>query len=368
MRSEKYLLSIISGESSGIVASPLRGILGALSYVYSAGLKLFFLPYRLGIRRQTRLERPVISVGNLTVGGTGKTPMTQLVCEALVARGKKVCVLSRGYRGANEFGVAVVSTESKVELDAKAAGDEAYLLAKMLPGVPVIVGKDRRVSGKLAIERFKPDVIVLDDGMQYYWLHRDLEIVLLDALRPFDNGYAFPRGLLREPPSHLRRANAVIITNADKAQPGAIAELRETVSRLSPRVPVYTAQYAPVELRALDRSGERPPEWLGNRKVATFCALGNPAAFEEQVVRAGAEIVHSVRMDDHHAPTMGDLESLIAKACEEGAEAVIVSEKDAVKLPPLGRPLPFYALVVRQQVSGEAEFLAQVLRAVERNG
>jgi tetraacyldisaccharide 4'-kinase len=359
-----YLVSVIRGERHGPIAGLLRGILAALSYVYAAGLWLFFLPYRLGIRKRTRLSRPVISIGNLTVGGTGKTPMTQLVCEFLRARGLRPCVLSRGYRGENELGVAVVSTETKVELDPKAAGDEAYLLAKMLPSVPVVVGKDRRKSGALAIERFQPDVLVLDDGMQYYWLHRDLEIVLLDALRPFDNGYAFPRGLLREPPSHLRRANAIVITNVDKAGPAQLEMARQKVSQLAPSVPLYTARYAPVTLRALDRSAEQRPDWLRERKVASFCALGNPAAFEEQLRQAGAEVVHSVRMDDHDAPTMGDLNALIADACERGAEAVIVSEKDAVKLPPLGRPLPFYALVVRQQLDDESAFFAQILKCL----
>lgn len=361
MSSEKFLLSVIHNERKGPLASLLRAVLAALSYVYSLGLKLFFLPYHLGICRRTRLSRPVISIGNLTVGGTGKTPMTQLVCEFLRERGFKVCVLSRGYRGANEFGVAVVSTEKKVELDAKAAGDEAHLLAKMLPGVPVVVGKDRRKSGALAIEQFQPDALVLDDGMQYYWLHRDLEIVLLDALRPFDNGYAFPRGLLREPPSHLRRAHAVVITNADKASPSDVGALKQRVISLAPRAPVYTARYEPIALRALDRSGEQHPSRLQGRRIASFCALGNPAAFEEQLARAGAELVHAVRMKDHAAPTKGDLDALIAESCSKGAEAIVVTEKDAVKLPPLGRPLPFYALVVRQRLDDESAFFAQVL-------
>lgn len=365
MLAERYLLSVVNGERQGSLATLVRAILAGLSYAYSAGLKLFFLPYRLGIRKRTKLSCPVISIGNLTVGGTGKTPTTQFVCEFLRDRGIKVCVLSRGYRGDNEFGVAVVSTEKRVELDAKAAGDEAHLLAKMLPGVPVIVGKDRRKSGALAIERFEPDAIVLDDGMQYYWLHRDLEIVLLDALRPFENEYAFPRGLLREPPSHIRRANAVVITNVDKADTSAVQSLTERVARMVPRAPIYTARYAPQTLRALDRSREHVPDWLRGRKVASFCALGNPSAFEEQLVQAGAELVHAVRMPDHHAATMGDLNSLVADACAKGAEAVIVTQKDAVKLPPLGRPLTFYALVVRQQLDDESAFFAQVLKVLE---
>jgi tetraacyldisaccharide 4'-kinase len=255
----------------------------------------------------------------------------------------------------------VVSTEKRVELDAATAGDEAHLLAGLLPGVPVVVGRDRRLSGALACERFSPDVIVLDDGMQFYQLHRDLEIVMLDARRPFDNGRVFPRGLMREPPSHLRRADAVVISNADRVSPEVVASLRGRVAKLAPRSGVFAAHYAPVRLRALDRSGDLPSGWLSGRRVATCCALGNPQSFEEQVTIAGAELAHSVRFPDHRAPTMADLNALIEAAQSKGAEAIIVSEKDAVKLPPIGRPLPFYALVVRMLLDDEAAFFARVL-------
>jgi len=366
MQWDSYVLSIIRDERRGPDAALLRGALAGLSYVYAGGLKLFLLPYRVGVRRQVRLPCPVISIGNLTVGGTGKTPMTQRVCEFLRERSVKVCVLSRGYRGANEFGVAVVSTEERVELDARAAGDEAYLLARTLPGVPVVVGKERRRSGTVAWERFRPDVIVLDDGMQHYWLHRDLEIVLIDALCPFDNGWTFPRGLLREPPSHLRRADCVVLTNADKAGVQAsVAELKSRIARLALRAPVYTAQYAVQSLHALDRSGDLSPNWLSGRKIVSFCALGNPAGFEEQLERAGATLVHRVRLPDHQEATMGELNEIIAASCAHGAEAIVVTEKDAVKLPPLGRPLPFYALVARQRLDDEAAFFAQVLRVLD---
>jgi tetraacyldisaccharide 4'-kinase len=366
MPNQESILSIIRGEKRGPVASTIRGTLAGLAYVYSGGLKLFLLPYKLGIRKQTRLSCPVISIGNLTVGGTGKTPMTQRICEFLVERGVKVCVLSRGYRGENEHGAAVVSNEKQVLLDAKSAGDEAYMLAQMLKGVPVIVGKDRRVSGKLAIEQFKPDVIVLDDGMQFYQLHRDLDIVLLDALRPFDNGWTFPRGLLREPPSHIRRGGCAVITNADKVGEDALKYLGDSIRKLSPTIPLFTAQYEIESLNALDRSAEHSPDWLAGRKVAGFCALGNPAGFREQLERSGADIIHWVVFPDHHAPTMGELNEVIAAACERGAEAIIVTEKDAVKLPPLGRPLTFYALKARMRINDEADFFALVLKSLSK--
>jgi tetraacyldisaccharide 4'-kinase len=364
MSDQGYLLSVVRGEKRGAGAAIVRGALGGLAYVYAGGLKLYLLPYRIGVRRQYRLPCPVISIGNLTVGGTGKTPMVQRVCELLQAQGVKVCVLSRGYRGAHEHGAGVVSTEKRVEVDAAAAGDEAHMLARMLPGVPVVVGKDRRKTGALAWERFKPDAIVLDDGMQFYQLHRDLDVVLVDATRPFDNGWTFPRGLLREPPSHIRRAGCVVITNADKVDAGVLTSLRANLERWIQSKPLFEAHYAPQLLRALDHSGEQKPEWLAGRKVAGLCALGNPQGFAEQLQQAGATVVDWTVFPDHHEPTMGELNEVIARGCEKGAEAVIVTEKDAVKLPPLGRPLPFYALIVRQQLDDEAGFAAILLGTV----
>jgi tetraacyldisaccharide 4'-kinase len=361
---EAYLLSVIHGERRGVGASLLRGALGGLAWVYAGGLKLYLLPYRMGVRKQAKLPCPVISVGNLTVGGTGKTPMTQSICEFLQARSLRVCVLSRGYRGANEHGVAVVSTPKRVELDAAAAGDEAYLLAKLLPGVPVVVGKDRRKSGALACRQFQPQAIVLDDGMQFYQLHRDLEIVLVDAQRPFDNGWTLPRGLLREPPSHLRRAGCVVITHADRVEPERLERLKATIRQWTRGKPLFTAQYVIRTLRALDRSGDQPPAWLSGRRVASFCALGNPAGFEEQIERAGGVLVYRARFPDHYAPTMGELNAMIETARAACAEAILVSEKDAVKLPPLGRPLPFYALTARLTLDDESAFFSRILQAL----
>jgi tetraacyldisaccharide 4'-kinase len=299
------------------------------------------------------------------VGGTGKTPMAQLVCESLTGRGLKVCVLNRGYRGGEEHGVAVVSDEKRVLLDAKTAGDEARMLAGLLPGVPVVVGKDRRQSGRLAIERFHPDVIVLDDGMQFYQLHRDLDIVLVDAQRPFDNGWTFPRGLLREPPTHLKRAGCVVITHADRADESALDVLKERIGRLAPGRPVYTARHRISSLRPLDRSADKSPDWLRGRRVAALCGLGNPGAFRDQLERAGAEVVHWTEFPDHHEPNLGELNDAITAACAMEAEAVIVTEKDAVKLPPLMRPIPFFALQVRMAIDDESSFFARTLDALK---
>src|SRR5579862_5258893 len=231
------MISVSRGRG-GLLPGVLRAVLSALAPIYCAGLKSYLLTYRLGLRRQTRLRCRVISVGNLTTGGTGKTPMTQALCQRLMDSGHRVAILSRGYGGSFERGCAVVSDASKVHLTAAEAGDEAYLLATTLPGLPVVVGKDRRVTGALAVAQLGPDIIVLDDGMQYWQLHRDVDVVLLNAQDPFDNGWTFPRGLLREPPSHLARANIVVLTHALRAGTGKVSAVMDQVRRLAPGRPI----------------------------------------------------------------------------------------------------------------------------------
>ncbi len=359
------MLAILSGEKQGAIASVARGGLAALAMLYSGGLKAYLSLYNMGLRSRAELPCAVISIGNLSVGGTGKTPMTRAICARLAQRGLRVCVLSRGYRGKSEHGAAIVSNTQRVLLDAQHAGDEAYWLAVSMPGIPVIAGKDRRKTGAIACEQFHPDVIVLDDGMQYYQLYRDLDIVLVNCVRPFDNGWTFPRGLLREPPDHLERADIVVLTNTDKISPASVAELGRIVQGLAPEARQFRAAYCVADLRPLDKSAPRPATWLRGRRVATLCAIANPETFERQVEMAGATIVGRTRLADHEAPTMGHLEGAIAEAVQAGAEAIIVSEKDAVKLPPLGRPLPFYIMAADMRVEDVDALISAIVEKTQ---
>lgn len=361
---EEYLLSVARGRS-GVLPTLLRGGLSLLAPVYCAGLETYLLPYRLGLRKRKRLGCPVVCVGNLTTGGTGKTPMTQTLCRRLQEQGRQVAILSRGYGGRYERGCAVVSDGQKVRLNASEAGDEAYLLAKTLPGVPVVVGKNRRVTGSLAVEQFHPDVIVLDDGMQYWQLHRDLDIVLLNTCAPFDNGWTFPRGLLREPPSHLRRAGIIVLTNVQRAGCRQTDSVRETVSRLAPGSPVFTADLAPTGLYTHIGKEPLPLDWLAGRRVAALSAVGNPASFESMIGDLGGILAARFRFRDHQAITLADMERVFADACAAKAQAVLTTEKDAVKLAPLKSPLPVIVLKVAMQVESEKEFLVEVTRYIE---
>ncbi len=357
---EAYFLAIIKDERKGFLASLLRTVLAGLSSVYVAGLKLFLLPYALGIRKQTRLPCPVICVGNLTTGGTGKTPTTQTLCRLLTAQGKRVVILNRGYGGKNEYGCAIVSDGKTVLLNAEQAGDEAYLLADTLPDIPVVVGKDRRVTGKLAYETFQPDIIVLDDGMQFWQLHKDVLIVLLNAAEPFDNGYPFPRGLLREPPSHLRRAGIILLTGTVHTAPETVAQTRERARKLASNTPIYEGNLSPVGLTDLRDKTQYKLGWLEGRSVAALSAIGNPAGFTALLTELGAEVKAAYTFRDHQAVTAAEWETACKDAQGLGVSDIVTTEKDAVKFPGADCDLPIMALSVRMQIENEAEFLGTV--------
>jgi tetraacyldisaccharide 4'-kinase len=202
---------VIHNRRKGAAYDALRGLLFGLSQIYSIGLTVYLFAEKIGLRKRVKLDVRVISIGNLTSGGTGKTPVTEMLTRKLQADGFKPTILSRGHGGSLKEGVGQVSNaDGHILMSADECGDESALLARRLPGVPVFVGRDRRISAKLAIDTQHPGVILLDDGMQYWQLARDLDIALVDARRPFDNGHVLPRGTLREPKRNLRRAGLLL--------------------------------------------------------------------------------------------------------------------------------------------------------------
>ena len=336
------LLDALSGRPCSALSRVAVGALAPLSLLYAVGLKLYLLPYSLGWRRQYRLPVPVVSVGNLASGGTGKTGLVLTLVRALRSAGLDVCILSRGYRGSLEGSAGVVSDRTGTLMDAARAGDEALMLAEALPGTPVLVGRDRRLTGRLAVERFAPDVIVLDDGMQYYQLHRDREITLLDAERPFGNGLTLPAGILREPPGHLRRSNWIVLSG-DEAQGLSNADLPGPIRRLGGHARVLFGGYRGTGLSELGGLTHMSVASLAGRRVATICGLGNPERFERQVIRSGAQVVRTVRYPDHHVPPPAVLAATLEACARDGAEMAIVSRKDAVKLVAEAMPTELHA-------------------------
>jgi len=368
-RLEQYVLSVIGDPPRpGVAADATRGFLGGCARLYDAGLEAYLVAETLGLRRRGHLPLPVVSVGNLSVGGTGKTPMTQRLCRRLQAKGRRVAVLSRGH-GGSTTGVGVVSDDAgQVHLSAAQAGDEPVLLARILPGVPVLVGKDRRLSGRQALRRFGLDVIILDDGFQFWQLARDLDIVLLDARRPFDNGFPLPRGLLREPKRHLRRAGVVVATRAGGLTASERVALAADVRALAPDAPLFFAGHRAVGfVPASDLAAPLLPlETLAGRVVHAVSAIAQPESFRRTLEReAGARVLSLRAWGDHHRFSAEEARAALRDAA--GAAALVMTEKDAVKWPAseeLGADaadVPTLALRIEMAFEDEAGFWGSVL-------
>lgn len=310
----------------------LRG-LWALSVGYGAALRVHHIAYRLRIARRVRLPALVISIGNITLGGTGKTTTAIAVARWLSNRRKRVAVLSRGYRGSGEHKTVVVSEGLGPLFGADVAGDEPYLIARALAGVSVLVGKDRRRTGRLAVERLGADVLVLDDGFQYQRLAKDIEIALVDALAPFGYDSLVPRGALREPPRSLARADAIWITHSDLVRESDLRTLRARIEANAPYARLCETRHAPVRLTNLADGDELPVAAARGRRVLALSSIGNPAAFERTLEQIGAVTVDHARFPDHHAYRPDEIRDLLA-ARAGSAEMIVTTEKDAVRLPP----------------------------------
>ena len=318
-------------------------ILPPLSALYGAVTRTRLALYRRGTFRTTKLDRPVISVGNITAGGTGKTPLVEWVARSLAGRGLKVCILTRGYGRENPEQQVVVSDGSKILATPGQAGDEPYLLATKLlnanlPGsVAVISNADRISAGRYAIETFATDCFVLDDGFQHLRLARDLDIVVIDATNPFGTGQ-----LLREPVSSLVRADCVVLTRCDQASSVDLSFIRGR--------PVFKSS-----MKAVNAPRVTGP-------VAAFCAVGNPQSFFEQLRKHGYELVHEKAFTDHHSYTQKDVDDLIERAKRSGPTSLLTTAKDAVKLQSLSFSMPWNVFEIEIQIKDESA-LAELIKA-----
>ncbi len=287
--------------------------------------------YRSGVFTVHRVPCPVVSVGNLTVGGTGKTPLVEWIVREARMLGKQAVVLSRGY-GASANGVP----------------DELAALCASLDPLAFVSDPDRVRGALEAIERHRADVIVLDDGFQHHRLARDLDVVAVDATLPFGDGYCLPRGMLREPIRALRRAGVVVMTRADQVAPEALERLARRLHRAAPKAVLATATHSPHAVRSLATGEVSPPSLLAGTRVFAASGIGNPRAFEGTLGTLGAKLVGAVRFIDHHDYQAEEIEDLRSAAAAAGAEFLVTTQKDAVKWPATTGPGPrLVALEVR---------------------
>jgi tetraacyldisaccharide 4'-kinase len=332
-------------------------VLPPLSALYGAVTRARLTLYRRGTFRTTTLERPVISVGNITTGGTGKTPLVEWVAKTLAAEGKKVCILTRGYGRSHPDRHVLVSDGQTVFATASEAGDEAYLLARNLEGVAAVISDANRAgAGKDAIRHLNPDCFVLDDGFQHLRLARDLNIVIIDATNPWGGGNLLPYGRLREPRSSLSRADCLVITRADQAE--GIQSLRSELAQLTGGCPQFLSSMRTVRIAPLTDPSKRAE--LPQRSAA-FCAVGNPKSFFSQLRDEGHELSFTKAFPDHYSYTQKDLDRLVNAGKKAGAEALITTAKDAVKLQSLTIAMPCYILEISIVVENSEE-LGRLIR------
>jgi len=371
MRAEQYLLSVIDATApkAGPLPSALRGFLGGCAGLYDVGLEAYLAAERAGLRRRGRLPSPVISVGNLTVGGTGKTPMTAMLCNRLADRGLRVTILSRGHGGTSNDARVVSTPDGAIVMTSIDAGDEPILLARLCPSVPVVVGKDRRLSGREALRNWPVDVFVLDDGFQFWQLARDLDIILLDSKLPFDNGYPLPRGLLREPARHIGRAQMAVVTRADRLDAASRSALVDQVHGYAPEMPVHFASHSPVGLVGVGQGKEvwtvDCGTWNSKTTIVALSAIAQPESFYRTLTDfTDCTIAKKLSFTDHHRFTEADVAAAVDAARETGATAIVMTEKDAVKWPAdkVDGEIPIYALRIAMQVEDEEIFLTDVLK------
>lgn len=329
MDRSSFYIQLISGKRKGPFSLVLRGVLRILSWLYAAVIAVRNGYYnRLSL--PTWLEVPVISVGNLTVGGTGKTPMALWLCQRFLERGRKPAVLSRGYK-ASEEGIA----------------DELLMISKRCPEAVAIANPNRAAAGQLAVEGYAVRAAVLDDGFQHRRVGRDLDIVLVDATEPFGYGYMLPRGLLREPVANLRRAEAVVVTRCDQVEPGKLADLDARIRQINTKAPLIHATHTPVGF--VDLEGREIDSPAGGR-IGCFAGIAQPEAFVDTLKSMKLDVADVRFWPDHHVYTTADVEIIRSWVRDARLDVLVTTEKDAVKLSALDAAWPVPVASLRVEI------------------
>lgn len=368
---EAYVLSVIEDRRKTRGAMVLRVVLHGLSMLFTGVVQARIWLFRERIIRPHTLGCQVISIGNLTVGGTGKTPVVEVFARHLQNSGRKVAILSRGYKkkedplavklmnlfttGPKADPPRVVSDGKRLLLDSAQSGDEPYMLATNLQDVVVLVDKDRVKAGRYAVRKFGCDTLILDDGFQYLRLKHRLDIALVDRTNPFGNGHLLPRGILREPARNIKRAGFIFIT---KSPAEGAPELKDELRRLNPTAEIVECRHAPKHLKNVYSPDVHPLAWLAGKSVGAVSGIASPKGFEETLVKLGAKLLYHKRFSDHHRYTQQEILDVINRSVERGCELIVTTEKDAVRFPMLERrDLPMYFLRVEiEMLSGTEAF------------
>lgn len=374
-RFERYAVDVILERREGGRANVLKFVLGGFSKVYERAVQARLGLYRRRFFRAQELGCPVVSIGNLTVGGTGKTPVAEMLARELQKRGRSVAILSRGYKSVPRpfmqrlrnrlfkhldlFPPRIVSDGKRVLLDSRRAGDEPHMLAKNLPGVCVLVDKDRVKSGLHALRHFDSDLLLLDDGLQYQRLRHRTDIVLVDRQAPFGNEHLLPRGTLREPPRNLRRASYIIVT---KCGPQPDQDLLARLRKLNRTAAIIECNHAPRHWEEIKTGEKFPLDHLRGRHVGAMSGIARPESFEEGVRELGAIVEITKAFADHHRFTKKEIIRFLEWCDRRSLDALVTTEKDAVRFPDIDNPpLPMLFLRVEIEILRGREHWEELL-------
>lgn len=367
---EQFATDVILDRRYGKRAALLRWFLYALSWLFRGGVQTRLWLYRQRFIREHSPACLVISVGNLTVGGTGKTPVVEKFARTLQDRGRRVAILSRGYKakrppllrrlqrkwlGMERRKPRIVHDGTRLLLDSRFAGDEPYMLAKSLGDIIVLVDKDRVRAALYAISEMKCDTLILDDGMQYLTLKHRLEVCLIDAQAPFGNEFLLPRGTLREPPANLRRANYIFITKSPASGNSALIERLRQFNRTAE---IIETKHEPLYLQNLyDVEDRRPLDFLAGKFIAAISGIARPESFEEKLTALGATLEITKRFADHHRFTDEELREFSDRCARRDLDCIVTTEKDSVRFPAKfeGLDVPAYYLRVEVGILSGSE-------------
>jgi tetraacyldisaccharide 4'-kinase len=338
---------------------PVFGILKLISFIYLLVHYFRRWAYSWGVFPSRKLDCRVISVGNLTLGGTGKTPFVMMIAETLRGNGFKPAILSRGYGGKSGEPVNVVCDGKKTLLSPEWVGDEAVMMAEKLKNVPVLTGPDRYQTGRYALEHFGVDTLILDDGFQNLALNRDLDILLFDHSRPLGNGHLFPAGELREPAGEARRANMACFTRYSRGPIKLDPNILGTIPQIKTHLRLDS-------FISMDDEDVLDAETLKNQPVAAFCGIAKPEGFRQILLDSNIQLKFFKAFPDHHPYSIQDIKELEARAVKEGVQSFLIPEKDAVKLEGMKLSLPFFKVVIELEILEGRETFNKLITATRR--
>ena len=375
---EQFAIDVILERRYGKRAFFLRIFLYLLSHIYGGIIRLRIYLYQQRYFRWNSVGCQVISIGNLTVGGTGKTPVVERFARTLTASGRRVAILSRGYKSApmpywkklwhriqsqgESIPPRVVSNGHTVFLDSEMAGDEPFMLAQNLKNVVVLVDKDRVKSAQYAIEKFGADTLLLDDGYQYLALTERLNVALVDRFAPFGNRYMLPRGTLREPKAHLKRADVIFVTKCDGSD---ISSLKNEIRSYNKHARIYECTHKPLYLQNLYDNSRKPLNLLVDTPVGAVAGIAVPEGFEQGLKNLGAEVIYRRFYADHHRFSSNEIMNALNRTRKRGGHFLVTTEKDAVRFPRVSVPdLPVYFLRVEIRLLNSTDTLDECIRKV----